>query len=135
PPKPKGYLPFAASRMKTTLENYYAKRRREHAAEYPDFCDSDLKKVCDCEPGLSRREYGAGRSMLRSRKMIVQSVSEWTAESKFTVNSLVKKLITRCEELDLKVGKSEAQTCLDVAAYLASLVTHYLFTGKFKRTV
>jgi hypothetical protein len=47
----------------------------------------------------------------------------------------VKRLRARCEELNLKLGKSETQTTMEVASFLTSLVKNYLFTGKFKREV
>ncbi|MBC7690926.1 MAG: putative zinc-binding metallopeptidase [Methylotenera sp.] len=130
-----GYLPFSASRMKTTLEHYYNKKRKERAEEYPDFYDPDLKRIFDGAPELSKREHGAAVFMKRHRKIIVESVSHWSGERKYTVHKLIDKVTTRCEKLELKTGKSETQTSLEVAAYLATLVTNYLFTGKFKRTV
>jgi hypothetical protein len=131
----KGYLPFSATRMRTTLEKYYSKRRREHADEYPDFFDGDLKRIFNGEPELSKKDHDAAKYMKKHRLEILQSVSYWSGERKFTINGLVKKLISRCESLNLRVGQNEARTNLEVAAYLATLVTHYLFTGKFKRLV
>ncbi len=110
-------------------------RRKANASEYPDFYDKDLKRIFNGDPSLSKRECGAARFMARHRRQIVESVSHWTGERKYTINSLVRKLTLRCDSLDLRVGKTEAETNLEVAAYLATLVTHYLFTGKFKRNV
>ena len=128
-------LPFSATRMSTTLGNYYAKRKREHADEYPDFYDEDLRKIFSGPPELSKREAGASGFMRRNQKVIIDSVSKWTGERKYPVQRLVKKLQDRCETLDLRLGKDVTQTSLEVASYLATLVTNYLHTGKFKRTV
>jgi hypothetical protein len=128
-------LPFSAARMKTTLEHYYARRRRENADEYPDFYDGDLRKIFNGGPELPRREAGAAGFMRRNHKLIVESVSRWTGERKYPVQKLVKKLEDRSDKLDLRLGSDAAHTSLDVAAYLATLVTNYLHTGKFKRTV
>ena len=73
--------------------------------------------------------------MKKNQKRIIETVSFWTGERKFTIQSLVKKLQHRCESLDLRLSQTETETSMDVSAYLATLVTHYLFTGKFKRTV
>jgi hypothetical protein len=131
----KGYLPFSATNLKTSLEKYYTKRRREQAEQYPDFFDGDLKRIFTDDPALSKREHGAANFMKRHRKEIIDSVSYWTGERKFTINALVRRLIGRCEQLGLKVSRNEAHVTLEVASYLATLVTHYLFTGKFKRRV
>jgi hypothetical protein len=130
-----GALPFSAKRMKTTLEKYYARRKKENAQDYPDFYDGDLKRIFNGSQDLPKRGSGAGAFMRKHRKTIIDSVSYWTREHKYTISGLVKKLTMRCDSLDLRVGKPEAETNLEVAAYLATLVTHYLFTGKFKRTV
>jgi hypothetical protein len=121
--------------MKTTLGHYYAKRKKENADQYPDFFDGDLKRIFSGEATRPKREHGAAWFMKRHRKEIVESVAYWTGERKFTISSLVRKLIQRSESLNLRVGKSEPETTLELAAYLATLVTNYLFTGKFKRTV
>ncbi|NDD90771.1 hypothetical protein EBZ37_01615 [bacterium] len=128
-------LPFSAARMSSTLEKYYAKRKREHADEYPDFYDDDLRRIFNGPADLTRREAGASGFMRKNQKTIIESVSRWTGERKFPVQQLVRKLQDRCEKLDLRLGSDTSQTSLEVAAYLATLVTNYLHTGKFKRTV
>lgn len=134
-PSVRGPLPWSVSRMKSTLERYYKRRKKEAADDYPDFFDEDLRKIFDGDQNLSARENSALQFMRRNRKQIIDSVSFWTREKKYTINALVKRLILRCKENDLRVGKQEDQTKLEVAAYLATIVTHYLFTGKFKRNV
>jgi hypothetical protein len=130
-----GPQPYSAHRLKSTLERYYHKRRKENAPGYPDFYDDDLRRIFSGDKSLSKRTHSAARFMTQSRKPIVDTVSYWTGERKYTVHSLVKKLASRCESLDLRVGKDQATTNLEISSYLATLVTHYLFTGKFKRTV
>ncbi len=130
-----GRLPSAVKNLTSTLEKYYKKRKREHAEEYPDFYDSDLKKIFNGESTLSKREFSAGRFMHRNRKAIVATVAWATSERKFTIDGLVKRLTERCENLELRLGKSEMQTTMEVASFLTSLVKNYLFTGKFKREV
>lgn len=135
PFREKGRPPFQAARMKTTLGKYYAKRKRENETEYPDFFDGDLKLIFNGDPSLSKRDFSAAKFMLKKRKELIDSVAYWTGERKFPIESLVRKLHTRCEKLDLRMGRTHADTHLHLSAYLATLVTHYLFTGKFKRSV
>lgn len=128
-------LSYSASRMKTTLGRYYQRRRREHADHYPDFYDRDLRSLFSGEPDLSKREYDAARFLKRNRKEIVNVVGRWSGAKKYTINSLLKELTLRCEEIGLRLGKSEDETRSAVVAYLSVSVTTYLFTGKFKRSV
>ena len=52
-----------------------------------------------------------------------------------TSNELFKRLITRCSELDLIIHKPEAESLGELSAYLATLISNYLFTGHFKRRI
>lgn len=131
----KGRLPSSVKNLTTTLDKYYQKRRREQADEYPDFYDSDLRKIFNGDETLAKREFSAGRFMIRNRKAIVTSVAWATSERKFTIDKLVRRLIERCTQLELRLGKSETQTTMEVASFLTGLVMNYLFTGKFKRKV
>jgi hypothetical protein len=131
----KGRVPSNVAQLTTTLDKYYHKRRREDADAYPDFYDSDLNKIFNGDVSLSKRDHSALRFMKRHRKAIVATVAWATSERKFTIDALVKRLTERCEKLDLRLGKSETQTTMEVASFLTSLVKNYLFTGKFKRKV
>lgn len=129
----KGRPPSAVARLTSTLEKYYLRRKKENADEYPDFYDSDLKKIFNGSFELSKRDHSAQRFMYRQRRSIVATVAWATSERKFTIDALVKRLTERCEKLELRLGKSETQTMMEVASFLTSLVKNYLFTGKFKR--
>lgn len=128
-------LPFNAAKMKSTLGTYYQKRKREHAIDYPGFYDEDLKRIFNGDAERAKREFSASRFMTRNRKIILDSVSYWTGERKFPVEHFLKKLTDRCDELGLRIGRTESETLLEVATYTATLVTNYLFTGQFKRSV
>lgn len=131
----KGRVPSAVARLNTSLSKHYQKRKREQADEYPDFYDSDLRKIFSGDQTLPVREYGAGKFMNRHRRAVVSAVTWATGERKFTVDALVKRLAERCEKLELRLGKNETQTTMEVTSFLTSLVANYLFTGKFKRKV
>lgn len=131
----KGRTPSNIKNLSTTLEKYYHKRKNENADDYPDFYDSDLKFIFNGDTTLTKRDASASRFMNKHRKLIVTTVAWATSERKFTIDSLVRRLTDRCKLLELKIGKSETQTTMDVASFLTSLVKNYLFTGKFKREV
>jgi hypothetical protein len=77
----------------------------------------------------------AAAFMRRRRKAIVTRVVHWTGQRKYVVDDLARKLVERCTELALHAPSDEVALALDVGAYLASLVTHHLYTGRFKRSV
>ena len=120
-----------ASRLRSRLESYYKRRRRQYAQDFPDFFDSDLRRLF-AEPGAATSAEKAAAFLRRSRKQLLDAVSLWTGEPKFTVNRLLRALVDRCAALELRLRTDAAG--LEITAYLAALVTHYRLTGKFKRT-
>jgi Putative zinc-binding metallo-peptidase len=121
-----------AARLRSRLAAYYKRRRRMYAQDFPDFFDADLRKLfvdAAASPGGER----AATFLRRSTKPILNAVSAWTGEPKFTLNRLLRELIDRCAELDLRLRSGDAAG-LEIAAYLATLASHYRLTGKFKGT-
>jgi hypothetical protein len=120
-----------ASRLRSRLEVYYKRRRRLYAQDFPDFFDSDLRRLfADSSAALSTERAAA--YLRRSRKLILDAVSVWTGEPKFTVNRLLRALTERCAELDLRLRTDFSG--LEIAAYLATLASHYRLTGRFKKS-
>lgn len=118
-----------ASRLRSRLALYYRRRRRAYAQEFPDFFDADLKTLF-IEASASANAERASTFLRRSAKPILNAVSAWTGEPKFTLNRLLRALAERCSELDLRLRSDAAG--VEVAAYLATLASHYRLTGKFK---
>jgi hypothetical protein len=120
------------TKLKKTLAKHYASRRKLWATEYPDFWDADLRKIFgELTPG----DETAARFMRRYRRQIVAAVCNWTGEPKYTVDGLAAKLIARAATLNLGTPRDEPALLIDIGSYLSALVTNYLHTGKFKRSV
>ena len=124
----------SAVRLKSKLNTFYQRRRKILAPDYPWFYDTDLRRLFSDDPAFSAREK-ASRFMKRSHRVLLETVSQWTGEKKITVNRLLKNLSQRCDELALRLHQEEQITCLQLLAYLTTLVTHYRFTGQFKHKV
>jgi len=118
-----------AARLRSRLEAYYKRRRRLYAQEFPDFFDADLQKLFVPAAAAPDNERAAV-FLRRSGKLILNAVSAWTGEPKFTLNRLLRALTDRCAELDLRLRAQSAG--IEIAAYLATLASHYRSTGKFK---
>jgi hypothetical protein len=135
PPKgPRGRRISEAGKLKKTLARYYAERRKLYAEDFPDFYDADLRVLFENgEPNGER----ASQVMRRSRAALVASIVRWTGQHKYTVDMLVRKLIQRCQKLDLTTPppSDRARLWFELAAYLAAMVTNHLHTGRFKRSV
>ncbi len=128
-------LPYDVSRMSSTLDSHYRKRRRENAQDRPDFFDPDLRRVF--HGTASKRSPRSAARFLRSRRdEIVDSVHEWTKERKFVVAQLLRRVEKRCEELGLGLADDDDETLagLRVSAFVSATVLNFLFTGRFKRS-
>lgn len=111
------------------LKTYYARKRKFYADTYPDFYDSDLRKLFAAPSGINASAY-----LRHRRRRIMNAVCQWTNEKKYRVHKLLARLSARCDELDLHVLNDDPQQDFRVAAFITTLVMNYLFTGKFKRT-
>jgi hypothetical protein len=121
-----------ASRLRSRLKTYYNRRRRLYAHDLPDFFDIDLKRLF-IDSSQSPTTERAVAFLRRYRKPILEAVSLWTGEPKFTINRLLRELSQRCDQLDLRLRKEADLASLDITAYLATLASNYRLTGKFKK--
>ena len=121
-----------ASRLRSTLARYYAARRKLYAEDFPDFYDADLRQI------FGKGESGsepAVKLVRRHRAALIASIVQWTGQRKYVVSMLVRKVIERCRQLGLLAPHDSVRLHFELAAYLATLVTNHLYTGRFKRSV
>lgn len=123
--------------LRYTLDTFYKRRRRLYATDSPAFYDPDLRRLFAAAEGEQKAatRRSAAAFLRRHRQALLDSVSRWTGEKKVTVEILLKRLIDRADALSLVLARDESVTAVEVTAWLATLVTHYQFTGRFKRTL
>lgn len=119
--------------LNVKLKTYYAKKRKDYEHSFPDFYDKDLRQLFDAGEGEEGRLRASGY-LRRHRRDLEDAVCQWTNENKYRVNRLLARLIERCDQLNLHIKAYDPKQNLQVAAYVTTLVTNHLFTGKFKRT-
>ena len=127
----KGRRLWDASRSRRTLEKYYAAKRKLYAEDFPDIYDADLRAIF--EKGEAGDE-NAAQLMRRLRNVLIAAVARWTGQRKYIGSELVKRLISRCRELALPAPRDQPKLLIELASYLAALVTNHLHTGRFKRS-
>ncbi len=135
--KPPRHLPKFREReysgLNMKLKSYFRKKRKLYEESYPDFYDKDLRHLFT-DSSEERSDIKAHRYLQSSRARITASVSFWTKEKKYTIDQLMQSLIDRTRELGLFVRREHADLDVQLTAYVSSLITNYLFTGKFKRS-
>jgi hypothetical protein len=122
---------WEASRSRRTLEKYYAAKRKLYAEDFPDIYDADLRSIF--EKGEADDE-NAAQLMRRLRHVLIAAIARWTGQRKYIGNELVTRLISRCRELALPAPRDHTRLLIELASYLAALVTNHLHTGRFKRS-
>ena len=135
----KGKKYWEACRMRITLRNLYKKKRHSYMEDFPDFHDSNLKKIFvfiePSERDLHKKdkELLAAKIIGRYKKDILNNVAKWAGEKKYIINSLLDTIIQRCKALELKSSESESLAVLKISTYITTLVMNYLYTGGFSR--
>lgn len=92
--------PWSASRMTSTLEAYYERKRKVLGEEFKGFYDDSLMKLFSRQQDASSSEK-ASRILRRHRRALLNHVTKWTGHRKYDVSELINKLISRCDALGL----------------------------------
>ena len=125
----KGKKYWSISRLKIKLKNYYWKKRKSWAEYFPDFHDSNLKRIFLVGP----RGQPAFEIIKKYKKEILNNVSMWTGEKKYITGELLDNLIERTKALKLKAATDETITVLKISTYITTLIMNYRYTGKFQK--
>ncbi|MBN2489671.1 MAG: putative zinc-binding metallopeptidase [Planctomycetes bacterium] len=118
-------------RLRGTLGEYYAEKRRRYGFDYPAFYDRDLRQLFSDLP-----EFRANRpadAFLRSvRAEVCRKVARWTGTYQYTIDQVLEDMITRCQELGLHLSGTEQQTTLDFTVLLTVQTMNYLHSGRHR---
>ena len=120
------------STLKMTLENFYKKKREFWAEDFPDFHDTNLRKIFAEDKNRLANIVFAGAILERHTKEIINTVSLWTGERKYVIGNLLRNIQKRCRELKLMTTDAEPIIILRVSSYVTTLVMNYLYTGRFR---
>jgi hypothetical protein len=134
-----GSLPYRVQNLKRTLAVYYQRKQRENADDFPDYFDRDLfvlfqasAQALQAEPVASERK--AAVFLRKSRSAVIPAVSRWTGARKYIVDALLRRIIKRCEQLDLRLSRDQDQVLVDFGVFMTAMVGRYLQTGRFRRS-
>ena len=118
---------WAASRMRSTLREYYTRKRQSLREEFPGYYDPGLLRIFTTRSIKEKCRESAAHFLSIHRRHIINSVSMWTMQRKFDVDKMVRRLRQRCADLGLNVYKSDAETMFETAAFITAIM------GKLKR--
>jgi hypothetical protein len=134
-----GQPPVTASRrrleplekLRTTLRRHYARKRAHYGLEYPHFYDRDLRRLFSAQPEHHRNRKAA-RFIVSIRRDVRRLVAEWTGAYQYTIDRVIEDMITRAEQLNLRLKYPEDRTKLDFTMLLTVQTMNYLHSGRHR---
>jgi hypothetical protein len=117
--------------LRKTLRAHYERKRRHYGVEHPHFYDRDLRRLFSSAPEHAAN-IKAARFIARVRKDVRRMVSGWTGEYQYTIDQVLESMITRSNEMNLRLKKSEESTKLDFLVMLTVQTMNYLHSGRHR---
>ncbi len=114
--------------LQETLREHYRDKQARYGTDYPDFYDRDLRRLFSDSPEHSHLPE-ATKFLRRVGPEVRNRVASWTGEHPYTVNQLLKEMISRCRELNLRVSRPEGELRVEAAIMLTMQTTNYLHSS------
>ena len=106
-----------------------AEKQERYGSASPDFLDRDLRRLFSDAPEYARNETAAA-FLRRVRPEIRRMVSRWTGRYQYTLDQVLKDVITRSRELRLRLVEPPEQTKVDTAIMLTVQAMDFLYSGR-----
>ncbi|OVE74278.1 hypothetical protein BVX93_00265 [bacterium B13(2017)] len=113
--------PWAASRMRSTLFDYYQRKRKLLGEDFSGFYDPALKKIFSTKPNQENCQK-AFQFLSKNRKLTTYYISKWAGERKFDVDKLLRKLTMRSKAMNLYLHKGESETLCELIAFVSAVM-------------
>jgi hypothetical protein len=117
--------------LRTTLRRHYARRRSHYGVEYPDFYDKDLNRLFSSDPAYAKNPK-ASRVMQQFRRDVRRLVGEWTGSYQYMIDRVIEDMITRANELQLRLKFPLDRTKLDFTILVTVQTMNYLHSGRHR---
>ncbi len=119
------------AKLDKTLREHYQGRRAFYGLDHPDYYDRDLVRLFG--PGTQHPEKPPAASFVsRSRREVRRRVARWTGTYQYTIDQVLKDIVKRCREMDLRLVRSEEETKLEFVTLLTVQTMNYLSSGRHR---
>jgi len=119
------------STLRWTLRDHYNHKRHERSQQYPEFYDPALRRLFPDPPNPTRAPAAAAY-LRKLAPELRRTVSSWAGVHTYTVDLVLRDMITRCRELDLRVGRSANEIKLEAAIMLTMHTMDFVYHGDYK---
>jgi len=112
----------------TTLGEYYERKQEIYGRVHPAFYDRDLRRLFSDAPEFATKP-SAARFLRSVRPELRRLVVRWTGEHQYTIDQVLKEMIARCDELNLRLDRPSEQTKIEATILLSVQTMNYLHAG------
>jgi hypothetical protein len=116
------------SSLKTTLREHYRRKRAYYTIHWPASYERNLYRVFSGNP-RKRSASSAAQFLRHYRRELSDIVARGTGVHHYTINHIVRHMIVRCRELNLRLTLPEADTRELIVVTLTMQVMQVLRTG------
>jgi hypothetical protein len=118
-------------KLKSTLRDHYTKKREHYGVDYPRFYDRDLRRLFSDAPDLAKQPR-ASRFIHRIRRDVRRLVADFTGSYQYTIDQVISDMVTRCDELNLRLKYPEARSRFDFTILVTVQTMNYLHSGRHR---
>jgi Putative zinc-binding metallo-peptidase len=119
------------SRLRKTLREHYEDKRNRYGVDLPNVFDRDLRRLFSDAPAYEGN-MPAAKFIARVRREARRMVARWTGEYQYTIDQVLDGIITRCNELNLRLTTPEAEAKLHFTLLLTVQTMNYLHSGRHR---
>ena len=123
--------PDELSTLTSTLREHYRRKRAHYGVDHPNFYDRDLRRLFSDDPAHADKPTAA-QFVSRVRREVRQRVGRWTGAYQYTIDQVIKDIIARCRELNLRVARPEEETRMEFTTLLTVQTMNYLHSGRHR---
>jgi len=118
-------------RLQKTLREHYQSKRKRYGLDYPNFYDRDLRRLFSGDPDKTDNPPAAN-FIRKFRKEVRRKVAEWTGEYQYTIDQVLRDMITHCRQRNLRLAIPEDRAKVDFTILLTVQTMNYLHGGRHR---
>lgn len=128
PAVPGGKKLWPVGRIRTTLQNYYRKKRIEFGDGYPGFYDPELYQIFTTEPGKQRTPAAA--FLHRYRRHLTNQIAAIGNFRKYEIGQIIRRMQLRAKEVRIFVRDGDAECLMQLSICLTRILSDYRIRRK-----
>lgn len=122
-------MPDGLKSLNVTLGEHYSERQELYSSDWPDVYDRDLLRLFSNDRKLKRNKPAA-QFLRKYRKEIRQAVAKWTQEYEYTIDQVLKAMMERSRDLQLRLDREEREVLRDTILMVTVKTMNFLYRTK-----